>query len=135
MMTVPFKCGNWIVDETNVLRGPLRNVRLAPAKTSLLKMLTKRINTVVSKDQLMNVTKNDDSLKVVICRLRTDLRTVGADSEICVSPGEGYLIRSESEVAIRPSFTAEQWKTLRYAVEVAERHEPGIAARVGLSPS
>jgi len=133
-MSVPFGCGNWSVDEFGVLRGPLRNIRLASSKSALLGMLARNPNAVVPFDVLARVSKNDNALKVVVHRLRTDLAEAGADCTIRTSYAEGYLLRCESTVMVRPSFTERQWEAIRQAVAVAERYVPGIAERAGLPP-
>jgi hypothetical protein len=132
-MMIPFKCGNWSVDEVHVLRGPLCPSRLSLFEVSMLRMMAAKINVVIPMDKLIALTNSDNSLKVHIHRLRAHLKEVGADSEIRVAQNEGYMLYCEAEIAICPTFTLNQWHAIQKALIIAEKYEPGITDRAGLS--
>ena len=60
------------------------------------------------------------------------LAQVGADCRIAKSYGRGYMLTSDSEYAVRPSFSVAQWEAIQTAVAIADRYQPGIAARARL---
>ena len=131
-MSTPFACGNWSVDDVQVLRGPGGNRKLGPALTVMLRIMALHVNTVTPTAELQSAAENDGSLKVGICRIRKVLAQVGADCRIAKSYGRGYMLASDSEYAVRPSFSVAQWEAIQTAVAIADRYQPGIAARARL---
>lgn len=131
-MSTPFACGNWSVDDVQVLRGPGGNRKLGPALTVMLRLLVEHANNVTPTAMLAPAARNDGSLKVGMCRIRKMLSDVGADCRIAKSYGRGYMLTSDSEYAVRPSFSVAQWEAIQTAVAIADRYQPGIAARARL---
>jgi DNA-binding winged helix-turn-helix (wHTH) protein len=131
-MTVPFECGNWSVDDTQVLRSAAGNRRLSSAHAALLRLFVARVNDVVSMSQLLTVAADSNSLAVQVSRLRKILEEAASKSQIINVPGRGYMLRCEDEIAVRPVFTAAQWNAIKSAVAIAEKYSPGIAARARL---
>lgn len=130
-MPTMFECGNWSIDDCQTLRGPLKSIRLSPAKTAILFSLASSPNQVVRTDTFLRSMSSYNSIKVVVCRLRKHLAEAGADCRIEMVWGCGYRLVTDAVAMVTASFTQEEWNTVRRAVRVAEHHHPGTAALSG----
>ena len=131
---------SWALDETRVVHGPDRNVRLARGEYAVLLALSNRPNQVISSEKLLDSIPPRDAsengreltaITVIMHRLRRKLHRAGVHDNIGNVFGEGYLLREKAPMT-RMDFTPSQMTALKMALSIAERYQPGIREKTGI---
>jgi len=132
---------SWSLDETRVVRGPARNVRLSRAEYLLLSTMAARLNQVVPIGKLSDVVPFKDpdaterdpkTMTVLLHKLRTKLRKAAVPGRIQNVFGEGYMLCDEAPMTL-VELTQTQVRALKMALSIAEIYQPGIREKTGIS--
>lgn len=132
MTMIPLAADDWCVDDIHVLHGPTGSVRLSGTEVCMLRAFL--THGQLNVDELLPLMSSRGSYtyaRVAISNLRRKMAKAGCGSRVVSLHDRTYaLLRSESGAVAR-LFTPEQMTALMAAVAIAERHEPGISARIG----